>query len=249
MSPVFQPLESRQLLSAVVADGVLTVTGTAKNDKISVSLSRDGETITVKEASGNRFKKKSSASTEFAAADVTSIVINAGAGNDSVALSGGKRKTPFAVSALINGEAGNDNLTGAAGNDTINGGDGDDNLYGNKGTDLLSGGAGDDLLVGGADIDTLNGNDGDDLLKSAGDSVIDIVDGGLDSAATGEDDEDSALADDDESVIGALVVEPADLWHPPIFGGHGFGHGPRGGHSGDKGESTDSGTTTGRNAV
>ena len=35
----------------------------------------------------------------------------------------------------------------------------------------------------------------------------------LDSAATGEDDEDSALADDDESPLNALVVEPSDL--PP----------------------------------
>lgn len=249
MSPVFQPLESRQLLSAAVADGVLTVTGTAKNDRITVFLSRDGETITVKEQSGNRFRKKATTSTEFAAADVTSIVVNAGAGNDSVTLSGGARKTPFAVDAVINGEAGDDNLTGAAGNDTLNGGDGDDNLYGNKGTDLLSGGAGDDLLVGGADIDTLNGDDGDDLLKSAGDGVIDIVDGGLDSSATGEDDEDSALADDDESVLGALVVEPSDLWHPPIFGGHGFGFGPRGGPGGDKGAKSDSGTTTARNAI
>lgn len=242
MSPLFQPLEARKLLSAVVADGVLTVTGTAKNDKIAVVLSKDGETITVAEASGNRFRKKTSASTEFAAADVTSIVVNAGSGNDSVVLRGGKRGTPFSIGATINGDAGNDNLTGAAGNDTINGGDGDDNLYGNAGTDLLNGGLGDDLLVGGAAIDTLNGNEGDDLLKSAGDSVIDIVDGGADSAATGEDDEDSALADDDESPLNALVVEPSDLWHAPVFGGAGFGFGGPGRHGHGGGKNTSSGS-------
>lgn len=233
MSPMFQPLEARQLLAAALADGVLTVTGTAKNDRVSIVLSRDGDTITVSETSGNRFRKGTTTRTEFAAADVTSIVVNAGAGNDSVTLAGGTRSTPFAVAATINGDAGNDNLSGAAGSDSINGGDGDDNLYGNKGTDLLNGDAGDDLIVGGADIDTLNGNDGDDLLKSAGDSVIDIVDGGADSAAAGEDDQDSVLSDDDESPLNALIVEPSDLWHPPIFGGGGFGHGGgRGGHGG-----------------
>lgn len=238
MSPVFQPLEARQLLSAVVADGVLTVTGTAKNDRIVVSLSSDGETLTVSEASGNRFRKKATTTTEFAAADVSSVVVNAGAGNDSVTLKG-TRKTPFSIGATINGDAGNDNLIGGAGADSINGGEGDDNLYGNAGTDLLSGGAGDDLLVGGADIDTLNGEDGDDLIKSAGDSVIDIIDGGADSAATGEDDEDSAIVDDDETATNAYVVEPEDLWHGPFFGGVGFGpgmgghkgHGPKGGSS------------------
>jgi Ca2+-binding RTX toxin-like protein len=246
---MFQPLEARQLLAAALVDGVLTVTGTAKNDRISIVLSRNGDTITVSETSGNRFRKGTTTKTDFVADDVTSIIVNAAAGNDSVALGGGARRTPFALSATINGDSGNDSLTGAAGNDTINGGDGDDDLFGNKGTDLLSGNAGDDLLVGGADIDTLNGNDGDDLLKSAGDSVIDIVDGGADSAATGEDDQDSALADDDETVLGALVVDPSDLWHPPIFGGGGFGHGPGGHGHGPSGGSNSGNTTTSKKST
>ncbi len=230
MTPMFQPLESRQLLSAVLSAGTLTVTGTAKNDRISITLSKDLATVTVKETSGSRFRKGTTTSTDFTAADVTSIVVNAGAGNDSVALRGGKRSTPFAVAATINGDAGNDNLAGAAGNDTINGGEGDDNLYGGKGTDLLNGDAGDDLLVGGADIDTLNGGAGDDLLVSKGDGVIDIVDGGTDSAATGEDDQDSALSDSNESPLNALVVTPADLWHGFGHGGGEHGHGGHGGH-------------------
>lgn len=245
MSPMFQPLEARQLLSAVLTDGVLTVTGTAKNDVISVSLSRDLSTITVKETAGNRFRKGSTTTNTFTAADVTSIIVNAGAGNDAVSLGGGTRTSPFAVAATLNGEAGNDKLSGAAGNDSLSGGDGDDDLFGGKGTDLLAGGIGDDKLVGGADIDTLNGDDGDDLLVSAGDSVIDIVDGGADSSATGEDDQDSALADDDESILGALVVDPADLWHPHFGGGMGHGHGGgRGGKcsSGSSSGSSSSGT-------
>ena len=87
------------------------------------------------------------------------------------------------------------------------------------------------------------------LASAAGDSVIDIVDGGADSAATGEDDEDSALADDDESPLNALVVEPSDLWHAPVFGGAGFGLGGHGGHRGHGGGSNNSAGSDSSSAV
>lgn len=232
MIPTIQNLESRRLLTAVLAEGVLTVTGTSKKDDVTVTLSRDGDTITVKEKTQkNRFKKATTTSTEFAAADVTSLIVNAGAGNDSVSLRGGTKDSPFSLAALINGEAGNDRLSGAAGNDTINGGDGDDDLYGNVGTDLLSGDAGEDLLVGGADVDTLNGGADDDLLKSAGDDAIDILDGGADSGTTAADDGDQAIADDDdETLTNVLAADTSELFGPPSFGGYGFGPGFGGGH-------------------
>ena len=119
MIPTIQNLESRRLLSATLASGVLTITGTAKKDEISVSLSSDGTTYTVKEKTAkNRFKKAKTTTTTFTASEVTSLVIDAGAGNDSVTLRG-TRKTPFALAALITGGAGNDKLVGGAGNDTI----------------------------------------------------------------------------------------------------------------------------------
>ena len=236
MIPTIQNLESRRLLTSALADGVLTVTGTAKKDDITVSLSSDGATITVKQRSQkNRFKKATTTSTDYVAADVTSLIVNAGAGNDKVSLRGGSKDSPFAIAALINGEAGDDNLSGAAGNDTINGGDGDDNIYGKAGDDLLNGDAGEDFIVGGAGVDTLNGGDDDDLLQSAGDGAIDILDGGADSGTTAADDGDQAVADSDETLTNVLAADTTELVSPPTFGGFGFGGGFDGGHHGHGG--------------
>src|SRR5262245_14114237 len=64
----------------------------------------------------------------------------------------------------LNGLAGNDTLNGNAGNDTLNGGDGDDTAYGGAGNDTLDGGAGADTLVGGDGNDVLTGGAGADAL-------------------------------------------------------------------------------------
>jgi len=220
MKQLIDNLEQRRLLSAVLASGVLTVTGAAKNDEISVSLSKDGTTLTVSESAGSRFKHPAPTKTTFAAADVTSLVINAGAGNDNVSLNG-SYKTPFSLAATINGEDGNDNLKGGAGNDTINGGAGDDNLYGNAGDDLLNGDAGDDLIDGGAGTDHLNGGADDDLLISRDRDTTDVLDGGTDSAAAGEDDADTAIVDTGDVITNATTSTGR--------AGHGLGGGLHGG--------------------
>lgn len=223
MNPFVQTLEDRRLLSASLAGGVLTVTGTTGNDNIVVSLSSDGETITVSESKARRFKRGSATptTTTFDAADVTSLVVNANAGNDNVALKGASRSAPFALPATIdggdgndcistgsgadsiNGGAGDDKVFAAAGNDSVNGGDGDDDLSGGDGDDLLNGDAGDDKLVGGAGTDNLNGGADDDLLIAKDGATTDIIDGGADSAGADEDDADVAVVDTDESAANA----------------------------------------------
>ena len=82
---------------------------------------------------------------------------------------------------LLSGGAGNDTLVGGlnspetfvfrdgqlwipAGQDSLSGGAGDDLVYGNQGDDLLAGGSGDDTLYGGQDADRLTGGADDDLL-------------------------------------------------------------------------------------
>lgn len=75
---------------------------------------------------------------------------------------------------VLEGGAGNDTLTGQGGSDLLSGQDGDDvleggyggadTLLGGAGRDLLNGGRDNDSLEGGADADTLMGGDGDDLL-------------------------------------------------------------------------------------
>jgi hypothetical protein len=229
MRELIQSLESRQLLSAALDAGVLTVTGTSKRDNIVVSLSKDGTTIDVSERSGSRFKKGKATVTSFAAGDVTKVVVDAGAGNDRVVLWGG-RKNPFSVAGLINGGAGDDRLSGAAGNDTLNGGDGDDDLFGGAGDDLLNGGDGDDLVVGGKGVDTLNGDAGDDLLDATDDATTDVIDGGADSSAAGEEDNDLVRVDDGETYVNAILSTTDNTDAPGPGGHHGGGHGGHHGH-------------------
>lgn len=104
---------------------------------------------------------------------------------------------------LLNGNDGDDTLSGAAGNDTLNGGNGLDRLVGGTGNDLMNGGADADTLLGGAGTDVANGDAGNDLINAgagndtvnggAGDDQIiwnfdgaaaggrDLVDGGADT--------------------------------------------------------------------
>ncbi|WP_132408400.1 calcium-binding protein [Neorhizobium sp. S3-V5DH] len=84
---------------------------------------------------------------------------------------------------VINGGAGNDDLTGFSGNDTLLGGIGDDSLSGDEGGDTLEGGAGNDSLTGGdgSDVFVFKSDFGfdwvQDFTAGAGtDDVIEIAD-------------------------------------------------------------------------
>lgn len=69
---------------------------------------------------------------------------------------------------LITGGAGNDTLEGGRGADLIYGEGGDDVLYGNRYYDTLNGGTGSDTLYGGEGHDLLRGQDGADHLNGGG---------------------------------------------------------------------------------
>ena len=185
-----EDLEQRALLSAALSGGVLTVTGTSGNDVIMVRTGKDDAgngQIVVTEAVAVRPHKGATrvapTVTKFAAADVKSLVVNAGDGNDSVALVG-KRKTPFAVNATINGGNGDDRLLAGAGNDTVHGGAGNDRIEGERGNDVLTGDDGNDRIAGGRGDDSLNGGNGNDYLLAADRSGTDKVDGGANDAVT-----------------------------------------------------------------
>jgi hypothetical protein len=95
----------------------------------------------------------------------TDTTVTGSPGNDTIDCGGTN------PGKTINGNAGNDTITGTAFNDTINGGDGND---------TLTGGAGDDTLTGGLGIDTISGSDGNDTLAgSSNDGSQDSLDGGL----------------------------------------------------------------------
>ena len=78
----------------------------------------------------------------------------------------------------ITGTAGNDLIYAMQGDDTISAGEGNDVAYGDAGDDVIDGGAGNDQLYGGADDDALTGGAGDDLLVGGvGDDELDGGDG------------------------------------------------------------------------
>ncbi len=158
-----ESLELRSLLSAVLgADGVLTVTGTQGANFVNIGMDRDGKVVVAEAtlvpptATNPHPTLPPPTITKFTAADVHSILVNAGAGPDRVLVG-----PHLQINAVLNGEDGNDLLVGGAGDDTVNGGGGNDQIVGGRGADALNGDAGDDMInaadAGG--IDTVNGGD------------------------------------------------------------------------------------------
>ena len=132
----------------------LKIAGTPGNDVINVDLAENGVTI----RSGTGWA-------ETFAGSYNSLVIEGGAGNDTIT-----------VNAFVGLDA---VLFGGAGNDKLFGGAGDDHLYGGQGTNALSGGEGDDVLVsiGVGTNDLLAGEGGRDSFwidSGPGEKVMDV---------------------------------------------------------------------------
>lgn len=195
--PQLEILEDRALLAvtvtATLSGAVLTVEGTSGSDSIAFWQSNSRISI-----AGLSILVGGSPAASVASSVVTRIVVNAGAGNDSVWLNqdkyGAQRITqPAQIDGgngndYLAGGWGNDSITGGAGNDTIsgyfgndqlNGGDGDDDLSGGDGIDVLTGWAGNDRLSGDAGNDSLNGNSGNDTLQ--GGDGNDVLSGDADN--------------------------------------------------------------------
>src|SRR4051794_2904911 len=167
--------------STVAKDGagVVTITGSAGNDDVSVSLAPDAVTVTVSDTGGVTPNAGCVAvvATTVTCGGATTTAINADllAGNDAFSADA---TVIVPVSAL--GGLGDDILSGGAGVDRLDGGEGADVLSGNQSDDSLDGGSGDDTIGGGADGDEITGEGGNDVLS--GDEGDDHV-----SGATGDD--------------------------------------------------------------
>jgi Ca2+-binding RTX toxin-like protein len=159
---MIENLESRQLLSATLANGVLMVTGTSAADRIEVQKRADKGQLKL-ELNGRE--------TKYTLSRVSRIVVNALGGNDFIEYSG--RDGGLAVPGVLNGGDGNDTIQGGLGNDMIAGGNGNDRLQGKNGNDSISGGAGNDFIEGGNGNDGITGDAGnDDLFGNAGNDRI-----------------------------------------------------------------------------
>jgi Ca2+-binding RTX toxin-like protein len=163
-------LERRRLFAAsffTVTDGNLVLTGTTGDDSI-------------------RAQRLSSGLLEFTLNEqldtilpelVTTITINAGAGNDIVTGAPNETGLPLQIGVVINGEDGDDEVSGTLladalyggpGDDTVYGSSGNDKLFGDDGADKVLGEDGDDYLSGGAQKDSMFGGLGNDRLNGNG---------------------------------------------------------------------------------
>ena len=168
--------------------GALTITGSNKSDRIIIST--DGTNVT---ATLNKQTET------IVAADITSITIDGGGGNDKIdvaeEITGSATITGGAGNDRINGGGGADDITGDAGNDWVWGGGGDDLIDAGVGNDKVFGELGNDELLGGAGNDALNGGDGDDIANG-GDGHDRIRGGAGDDQLFGEGNKDHLYGDD-----------------------------------------------------
>jgi Ca2+-binding RTX toxin-like protein len=150
------------------------IQGTAAADTITLTTEGDGR-VTVHGTNGVLLGRFGEGNGAAAFAEVETLRIKAGAGDDTVSLAGLGQKVPVTGRIEVFGEAGIDRidastyegktlLDGGSENDTLIGGKVDDNLLGGAGDDTLTGGAGNDTLAGGAGNDSLDGGIGNDTL-------------------------------------------------------------------------------------
>jgi Ca2+-binding RTX toxin-like protein len=113
---------------------------------------------------------------------------------DSAGVTVNGRFTPYTPTQIANGFS----INGDAGNDTISGG---------LGPDDLSGFSGDDRLIGGAGYDRLSGQDGNDVL-------VDSADGAFFDGGRGNDTIDLSAS---SGGVGLLVANTSGTWSNIAF--------------------------------
>jgi Ca2+-binding RTX toxin-like protein len=172
--------------SASINDLTATLNLDGAADNVTVSVS-DGLLVhgqaTGGLASGKDWDSAADGDQTVPADGTRTVIVNGGDGNDSITVVA--RNTELASSGL-NGDAGDDVITGPDSNDTLTGGEGNDRLVAGKGDDVMQGGAGNDTLVwnqgdGSDRADGQAGNDGSEVNGAAtlGDAfTIDPVAGG-----------------------------------------------------------------------
>jgi Ca2+-binding RTX toxin-like protein len=154
--------------------GSLTVEGTEANDRIALRL-RAGAAGTLQVDVGD----DGSAEFSFDRERVTSIAVDAGAGNDLVRIDDGNGAFTNSIPTTIAGDDGNDFLLGGAGAERLTGGAGIDSIDGNGANDVGLMGAGDDVFIWdpGDGSDTVEGEDGTDTMLfngAGGDEQVDL---------------------------------------------------------------------------
>jgi hypothetical protein len=144
-------LETRTMMSRAVPLGIhdvavtggleLQITGTSKNDN-----------ITITQTSGGLLIKSYNNWSRVRTGNYVDIRVDGGAGSDKITVNA----NVFTATVLY-GDDGNDTLSGGSGNDSIYAGAGNDLVYGNRGEDTIVtvGGGNKDLIYGGKGMDSV----------------------------------------------------------------------------------------------
>jgi Ca2+-binding RTX toxin-like protein len=148
---------------AKISGGVLTFTGSAASDKLVLRLKPGGETKLQGDVAGH-----AGVEFEFGRGLFTSIVVNAGGGNDVVLVSEANGVFTTTEATTLRGGNGRDRLTGGTGGEALAGGTGSDKVFGKGGPDSIFWKAGDGN-------DTIDGQGGPDTLGVTGTGVNDGI--------------------------------------------------------------------------
>ena len=209
----FRQLEDRRLLATITeSGGVVTVFGDATDETILFQPNDDFTQL--------RVSATGAVAQTFPYRSISKIVVWGGDGDDTITSlvhqtteldgqDGDDVITGGWNTDIIRGGNGNDTLTGQFGNDRLLGGDGNDELFGNTGENELYGGTGDDVIYGGdlndlifgdAGDDTLWGFEGDDRINGfTGNDSLHGNDG--DDVINGHDGDDNIWADNGSDTI------------------------------------------------
>lgn len=146
-----ETLEDRSVpatnVTAVLDSGILSVIGTNAPDRIAINL--DAITNQLVVINGNQETGR------FNSADVNSIYLFGGAGNDSLQVS-----SQIIQPALIDGGLGNDRVFGGGGGSTITGGVGANRMAGGTGNDNIIGQGVFDIIGSPSGVDAFTGGPG-----------------------------------------------------------------------------------------
>lgn len=167
--------------------GADTLSGGGGDDRYGVDQAGD----VVIEAAGDGYDTvhASVSYTLTAGQEIERLIANAASGTAPLSLTGNdlaNRLDGNAGDNVLTGVGGNDKLVGGLGRDTLDGGVGDDVLFGGADADLLRGGVGQDSLSGDGGTDVMLGGAGNDTysVDTAADQVVELVGEGSDRILT-----------------------------------------------------------------
>jgi Ca2+-binding RTX toxin-like protein len=183
--------QKEQIKQPTLVNGLLTVEGTNKGDRIALRLQAGQPGILQFD-----FGDDGSAEFSFERRQIAEIVVEAGNGDDAVRIDEINGAFSDTIPTTLEGGNGNDTLAGGAGGGTLDGGNGDDTLAGGNGNEKLLGGNGNDSIDGnkgndtaslgngndtfiwdpGDGSDTIEGENGNDTMVFNGANVVDTVD-------------------------------------------------------------------------